>query len=167
MENNNEHLEKEKLILNEEDFYKERVPKEESVQLVVFRLSAEFYCVDINNAEAVMRIEDIAYLPEAPNHIAGITNLRGNILSVTNLKVIFGLEEQELTPQSRLVVIRKGQIETGVIVDEVLGVADVNNSQIEPALVTLPAEKAQYIEGQCSVDGKMIGILNVNKILEK
>jgi chemotaxis signal transduction protein len=56
---------------------------------------------------------------------------------------------------------------TGLLVDEVVESIEVPVSKIEPALVTLPAEEAEYIEGQCKVDNKLIALVSVEKILEK
>jgi purine-binding chemotaxis protein CheW len=58
-------------------------------------------------------------------------------------------------------------LETGLLVDEVVESIEVPVSKIEPALVTLPAEEADYIEGQCKVDNKLIALISVERVLEK
>lgn len=155
-----------KVTLYEEELYDDLAVKEKTVQLVVFRLSAEWYGVEISNTKEVIKVGRITYLPSSPSYVSGITNLRGNILSVTDLKKVFGLPPEELSEKSRLVVIESGIFETGLLVDEVMEVMEVPLSKIDPALETIPSGRAEYIEGESRIDGKLIGILNARKILE-
>lgn len=151
-------------IVEEEDLYEAPEVKEETTQLVVFRISAEWYGIEITKVKEVIKAEDITYLPSSPEYVAGIVNLRGNILSVTDLKKIFGLPQEELTGKSRLVVIESGVLETGLLVDEVAEAVEIPISGIDPALTTIIPERAEYIEGECKIGDRLIGILKVEKI---
>lgn len=155
-----------KITFYEADIYERQEPKEETRQFVVFRESSEWYAVEILKTKGIVKIERITYLPSAPGYIAGIVNLRGNILSVTDLKSIFGLAPGELTEKSRLIVIESGPFETGLLVDEVTKVVDVAVTKIDPTLTTLPPERAEYLEGEFRIEDKLIGILKVENILK-
>ncbi len=150
-----------------EDLYEREELKEETLQLVVFRLAREWYGVEITKVKEVIKAGKITYLPSSPEHIAGIINLRGYILSVTDLKTIFSLTHEEPTAKTRIIAIESGILETGFLVDEVVESIEVPVSKIELALLTIPAEGAKYIEGQCKVDDKLIALVNVEKVLEK
>jgi len=150
-----------------EDLYEREELKEETLQLVVFRLGREWYGVEITKVKEVIKAGKITYLPSSPEHIAGIINLRGYILSVTDLKTIFSLTHEEPTAKTRIIAIESGILETGFLVDEVVESIEVPVSKIELALLTIPAEGAKYIEGQCKVDDKLIALVNVEKVLEK
>jgi len=151
----------------EEDLYEREGPKEETLQLIVFRLAREWYGVEIAKVKEVIKPVKITYLPSSPEHIAGIVSLRGNILSVTDLKTVFGLPHEEATEKTRVIPIESGILETGLLVDEVVDSIEVPASKIEPALFTLPDEGGKYIKGQCKVDNKLIALISVEKILEK
>lgn len=153
------------ITLYEEDFYEREEVKEETVRLIIFRLSNEWYGVDISSAKHVIKIEKITYLPSSPEHIAGIVNLRGEVLSVTDFKKIFGSPREELTEKSKLVVLEHGTLETGLLVDEVEGIAEIPVSRIDPTLTTIPADRARYVKGQCQITDKLVGILDTEKIL--
>ncbi len=150
-----------------QNFHERDAPKEETLQVVVFRLNHEWYGVEITKVKEVIKVAKITYLPSSPEHIAGIVNLRGYILSVTDLKTLFGLAHEEPTEKTRIIAIESGILETGLLVDEVVESIEVPVSKIEFALLTLPAEGAKYLKGQCKVDGKLIAVINVEKILEK
>lgn len=155
-----------KTTLYEKDFYDDNDVKEETVRFVVFRISNEWYGVEISKAREIANIENITYLPSSPEYIAGIVNLRGDILSVTDLKKIFGLPSEQLTEKSKLVVIESAGIETGLLVDEIDEVMDAQVSKIHPTLTTISPERADYLTGEYKTDNKLIGILNVEKILK-
>jgi purine-binding chemotaxis protein CheW len=152
---------------DKEDLYEREALKEKTLQLIVFRLTREWYGVEITRVKEVIRVGKITYLPSCPEHIAGIVNLRGYILSVTDLKPILGLPHEESTEKTRIIAIESGFFETGFLVDEVVESVEVPLSKIEPALLTLPAERAKYLKGQCKVYDKLIAIVNVEKVSQK
>ena len=127
------------VTLYDEDLYEREEPKEAAVQLVVFRLSAEWYGIEITRVKEVVPAGKITLLPSGPEWVAGIVGLRGNILSVTDLKKIFGLPQEEITKKSRLVVIESGVLKTGLLADEVAEVMEVPLSKMDPTLSTIPA----------------------------
>jgi purine-binding chemotaxis protein CheW len=150
-----------------EDLYEREELKEETLQLIVFRLAREWYGVEIARVKEVIKVGRITYLPSSPEYIAGIINLRGSILSVTDLKTIFGLPHEEPTEKARIIAVESGILETGLLVDEVTESIEVPVSKIEPSLLTLPAEGAKYIEGQCKVDNKLIALVSIERVLKK
>ena len=154
-------------ITLQENLYEREAPREKNLQLVVFRLHREWYGVEITKVREVIKVGKITYLPSCPEHIAGIVNLRGYILSVTDLKPILGLPHEELAEKARIIAIESGIFETGFLVDEVVESLEVPVGKIEPVLLTLPGERAKYLEGQCKVNDKLIGIVNVERVSEK
>ncbi len=150
-----------------EDLYEREELKEQTRRIIVFRLSQEWYGVEITKVREAIRVGKITYLPSSPACIAGIVNLRGKILSVTDLRTMMGLPHEELTDKTRIIAVESGMVETGLLVDEVVESIEVPVSKIEPPLVTLPSEEGGYIAGQCKVDNKLIALISVEKILEK
>jgi purine-binding chemotaxis protein CheW len=157
--------EAQKITVSEEELYEKKEPKEEARQFVAFRLGAEWYGVAILKTREIVKAKPATYLPSSPAHISGIVNLRGNILSITDLKKVFGLSVERLTERSRFVVIETGELMTGLLVDEVSGIVDIPVSKIDPPLSIIAQEIAQYLEGVARVDDKLIGILKVEKLL--
>ncbi len=152
---------------DEDDLYEREEPREKTVQIIVFRLAREWYGVEISKVKEVVKAGRITYLPSSPEHIAGIVSLRGNILSVTDLRMIFRLPYEEPTEKSRIVAVKSGELETGLWVDEAVESIEVPVSKIEPPLLTLPADGGKYVEGQCRIGNKLVALLSVERILEK
>ena len=80
---------------------------------------------------------------------------------------MMGLPHEDPTDKSRVIGVESGMLETGLLVDEVVESIEVLASKIEPTLLTLPVEQADYIEGQCKVDDRLIALISVEKVLEK
>lgn len=156
----------EEIARDEDDLYEREEPRRDTLQFIVFRLAREWYGVAITKVKEIIRIGKVTYLPSSPEHIAGIVSLRGNILSVTDLKVIFNLPYESLTEKTRIIAVESGMCETGLLVDEVVESIEVPVGKIEPPFFTLPAEGERYIEGQCWLGSKLVALLSVERILE-
>ncbi len=156
-----------RIALDEDDLYGRAEPKEESLQFIVFRVAREWYGVDITKVKEVIKTDRITYLPSSPGHIAGIVNLRGNILSVLDLRAILRLDREAPGEKMKIIAIESGFLKAGFLVDEVVDSIEVPVRKIEPPLLTIPSEGEKYIEGQCRVGDRLIAFLNVEKILEK
>lgn len=148
-----------------EDLFEREEQKEESLHFIIFRLAHEWYGVEISKVKEVLRAGKITYLPSSPDHIVGIMNFRGNILSITNLKTIFNIPHEEPTEKTRIIAIESRNLATGLLVDEVVDSIEVPLSKLEPALLTIPAEGAKFINGQCRVENKLVTLINVEKVL--
>lgn len=147
------------------DFYdEERRPQARKLRFINFRLGKEWYGVEISKVKDVAKLFELTCLPCAPAHIAGVVNLRGNILSITDLKKIFGLTPLPISKESRILVICANEFETGIVVDEISKVVDVDLNNIDPPLETLDPERAEYILGECKSEDVFFAILNVEKI---
>ncbi|MFH1684621.1 MAG: chemotaxis protein CheW [Candidatus Margulisiibacteriota bacterium] len=151
----------------EEDFYEENPPEEEKKQLIDFHLGKEWYGIEIIKVREVVKVPPITYLPGAPPYILGIANLRGNILSITDLKKIFGLGAVESSPANRIIVVEHEGIETGLLVDKIEKTLDLPVSKIDPPMATLEGPAAEYIEGEAEIEGKLLGILKIEKLIQK
>lgn len=147
------------------DFYEEeRGLEARRISFINFRLGKEWYGVEISKVKDVAKVCEIIELPGAPAYISGIVNLRGNILSITDLKKLFGLAPSPFTKDSRILVVYAGEFETGIIADEVSKVSEVELSNIDPPLDTFEAERADYIVGECKIGDIFFAILKVERI---
>ena len=149
-----------------DDLFGEAVAAEEPTeQFVTFRLGPEWYAVPIAQVREVVRCGQISYLPSAPPHVAGVINLRGNIITVTDPKRLFGQSSPALTGQHRVVVIETAAAETGLLVDEVGEVAAVALSQLEPPLVTIEPAQAVFVAHTCRWENRLLAILKGDKLV--
>jgi len=156
-----------KMVQEGEDFYERKELREETLPLIIFRLSREWYGVEMTKIKEILKKPRITFLPSSPEYIAGIINLRGNILSVTDLKAIFGLPRDEPTEGARIVAVESGFLETGLLVDEVVESIEMQVSKIESVSPSLPPERGKYLEGLFRWENKLVALINVERVLEK
>lgn len=142
-------------------------------QLVVFELSNEHYGVDISAVESIIKMQPITGVPQAPSFVEGITNLRGSILPVMDLRKRFGLRDTSQMDgkptsqrdESRIVVVSMDGMKVGMIVDAVSEVLRVPADAIEPPPPMVTSINSAFITGIAKVGEKLIILLDLARIL--
>ncbi len=137
-------------------------------QLVVFRLGGEGYCVDISKVREINRVVDITKIPESPEFVEGVINLRDQIIPIIDLRKRFGLElngEKMGSADNRIMVVETNGNIVGFIVDAVREVLRINGDNIEPTPDLVSSEIDQkYIEGVATINNRLLIIVNSDYI---
>lgn len=116
-------------------------------QIVVFELGSEYFGVNIASVQSIIKLQPITQLPHAPGFVEGVTNLRGNVLPVIDLRKRFGLSLQEADKHTRIMVVSVDQTEVGMIVDGVSEVLTVPEQAVEPAPSITTTVDSTFIAG--------------------
>ncbi len=143
----------------------ERATEEATVSLITFRLGSEWYALPLAAVREVVRGAQITYLPSAPAAVAGILNLRGNIVAAVDPQRVLGLPASARGEHSRVILLAAQGVEAGVVVDEVGSVAAVPVSQMEPPLTTLEGAAAAAIAQTCRWDGRLVAVLKTESFV--
>lgn len=106
-------------------------------QVVCFGIEDEEYGVDIDQVREISYFGSVTVVPNAPAYVCGIVNLRGDVLPVIDLRLLFGHEQRNATEQKCVIVLEHDGTRTGLLVDEVSEVVSIPEHVIEPAPVTL------------------------------
>lgn len=132
------------------------------LEAVEFLLAHEKYAIESVYISEVFPLKEITPLPCTPPFILGIINVRGQILSVMDLKKFFDLPETEPTKLSKIVILHSDEMEFGILADVVLGTRSIPIGEIQPSLPTLTDIRAEYLKG---VTNERLVILDAAKIL--
>jgi len=135
-------------------------------KIVVFSLEDEWYGLFAAQVREILKPEKVTVVPGAPKHIRGLTNLRGEITSVTDPKRLLGLQDTPLTEKSRLVVVETEAFATALLVDSVTDIQDISVDELEAPLVTLDKAQLEFLKGEVRVGDKLLSILNLEKLLK-
>jgi purine-binding chemotaxis protein CheW len=147
--------------------YSGKPNQEESMeqQIVVFELANEHYGLDISTVEGIIKMQSITKMPQAPNYVEGITNLRGSVVPVMDLRRRFGLATQERTKDTRIVVVYINSVKVGMIVDGVSQVLRIQDDTIEPPPPMVTTINSAFIKGIAKLDNQLVILLDLTKVL--
>ncbi len=135
-----------------------------STQMVVFKLSNEEFAVEVSSVEAIIKLQAITKVPHAPAHVVGVTNLRGNIVPVIDLKKRLSLPATENSLDTRIIVALLQDSKVGMIVDAVSQVIEIDDSQIEPTPQISTSIDSTYIRGIVKVENLLVIMLDLAMI---
>ncbi|MCH8928713.1 MAG: chemotaxis protein CheW [Candidatus Marinimicrobia bacterium] len=135
------------------------------LQLVGFQLDDEEYGIDILKVQEINRITEITKIPQSPDFVEGVINLRGNVIPIIDLRKRFNMPHKEYDKQTRIVVGEIGDRTVGFIVDAVSEIIRLPADKIEPAPNISADDKAEYILGVGKLDDKLLMLLDIDKIL--
>ena len=135
-------------------------------QLVVFELANESYGINIALVESIIKVQAITQLPQTPAYVKGVTNLRGSVLPVIDLRTRFALEEKEDTRQTRIIIVTMGSIKVGVTVDGVSEVLRVSDELIEPLPPMVNSVNSVFLKGIVRLENRLIILLELGKVLD-
>ncbi len=134
-------------------------------QLVVFELASEHYGVDIAAVEGIIKMQNITRMPQSPEFVEGVTNLRGSILPVIDLRKRFGLPYQAPTKDTRIVTVDMEGIKIGMVVDAVSEVLRVSEDAIEPPPPMVTAVDTSFIRGIAKMNDRLVILLDLGRVL--
>ncbi len=135
-------------------------------QLVIFELASEFYGINIAVVESIIKMQAITQLPQTPDYVKGVTNLRGSVLPVIDLRTRFALETKEDTRQTRIIIVTMGSIKVGVVVDGVSEVLRVSDDLIEPLPPMVNSVNSVFLKGIVRLENRLIILLELGKVLD-
>lgn len=141
--------------------------KDEVLRWVTFQLDKEIYGVNVMQVREVLRYSDIAPVPGAPAYVLGIINLRGNVVSVIDTRMRFGLPPAEVTDNTRIMIIESERQTVGILVDSVAEVVDLNTRDIDDTPNVGTEESAKFICGVCNRDNELLILIDLYKLLSE
>lgn len=142
------------------------ITTEDGLQIVGFRLAGEEYGIDIMCVQEIILPGAMTELPQVPDFIRGLINLRGSIIPVIDLRMRFGLKVTAPTDESRVIVTEVGNRTVGIVVDAVSEVLRISSSQIDPPSTIGTVEQA-YIKGLVKLEQKLLILLEIESLLEQ
>jgi len=120
---------------------------QEFLDIIEFRLASETYGIESAFVREVHPLKDFTPLPGTPPFVLGIVNVRGQIVSVVDLKRFFSLPDKGLGELNKVIIIRDDRMEFGILADAILGTYSIPLEAIQPPLPTVTGIGAEYLKG--------------------
>lgn len=138
-----------------------------TLQLVSFRLGQEEYGVEITKVQEIILMGEITKVPQTPEYIKGLINLRSSVIPIVDLRLRFGLPPQDTTDETRIMVVNVRGKTIGIIVDAVSEVLRINKDQIAPPPPTVAGLGREYLTGLVKLDKRLLILLDIERILDE
>jgi purine-binding chemotaxis protein CheW len=156
---------KDKLDINILDDEDEDGEDTQEDKYLTFVISKEDYGIEIRYVTEIIGIQEITDVPDMPNYVKGVINLRGKVIPVMDVRLRFGVEERLYDDRTCIVVININEQPVGLIVDRVLDVLDIQKSEIEPPPRMRKGMSNRFVQGMGKSGDHVKILLNANKLL--
>ena len=151
-------------IGNDDDLYDDEEDTQKDKYLT-FHLANEDYGIEIRYVTEIIGIQKITEVPDMPDFVKGVINLRGKVIPVMDVRIRFKLPPRDYDERTCIIVVDINETSVGLVVDEVREVADIPEDQVEPPPKTSMKEGSRYIQGMGKIDKEVKIILNVSQLL--
>jgi len=135
------------------------------LHIVGFQVGRETYGVPIISLHEIVRVPEITAVPDAPDYLEGVINLRGKIVSVMDLRKRFGHMQATLKKQNRILVVEHGGRLAGLIVDSASEVLKIPADAVEPPPTVFQDGGLNCVTGLAKIKGRLVVLLDMSKLL--
>ena len=154
-------MEDDALYISEQEILKQRAIKlsklikteaganEEHLFMLSFQLASQTYCVETKFIKEVLLLKDLTPIPNTPDFVYGVINVKGQITTVYNTKKIFNVKEIGMTDQNKVIILKDDdkEIEFGLLVDRIIGNISLSLQEIEDIPDNLNDTGKEYLKG--------------------
>jgi purine-binding chemotaxis protein CheW len=133
---------------------------------VGFQIADQEYAFRIEQIQEIVIPDQVTRTPQVPDYCEGVSNLRGAIIPIINLRRLFGLDPKPTDGDTRTIVVNVGERTMGCTVDQVSQVIRISADNIQPAPETVTADGAHYISGFAKLDGRLVILLDIDQLLD-
>lgn len=132
------------------------------IEVLKFELANEIFAFEIKYIKEVLPVREITELPLKENFVLGVINLRGQIVSVLDIRKLYGIPERGISNLNRVIVLKNDKIEFGILADNIIDVDKILLSSIQESFTGVDELRKEYLLG---VTPDRIVIIDANKIL--
>lgn len=133
-----------------------------------FKLGKELFAVNVAKVLTILELRPITKVPNSPNYMKGVINLRGNVLPVIDMRLKFKMESTEFTKNTCIIVLSvivdEEEVQLGMLVDAVDRVLEIKDDEIEESPSIGTKYKTEFIQGMYKLDNGFIMLLNIDLI---
>jgi purine-binding chemotaxis protein CheW len=137
----------------------------ESDKYLTFSIGDEVYALEISYVDDIIGIQDITTVPEQPEHLMGVINLRGIIIPVIDIRLRFKKEKRAYDDRTCIIVVKIDEAAIGIVVDTVLEVINISEDDIAEPPNVADEENKQYMSGIGKFNGSVVIIIDCDELV--
>ncbi|MDO4188795.1 MAG: chemotaxis protein CheW [Lachnospiraceae bacterium] len=140
----------------------------DSTQYIVIKIGEEQYGIDIKYVDNILRMQNITRVPHTQPYFKGVINLRGEVVPVMSLRIKMGLEEDVITKNSRIIILKlENNAPVGIVVDEVKEVVSLDERSIDEVSRNSAKSETTFIFGVGKVEEGLISLLDLSTVINE
>jgi len=140
----------------------------ETLQYLTFKMDEEVFALDVAKVREILEMTSITKVPQTPEYMRGVINLRGSVVPVIDMRLMFGMGRTEQTVDTCIIVVEVDfggeTIVLGALADSVQEVVEIEPEKIEPAPAIGTKLNIEFIMGMSNVEGNFVMILDIDKV---
>jgi purine-binding chemotaxis protein CheW len=137
----------------------------QAVELATFYVGGALCGMDILNVQEINKLMDMTMVPQSPEYVTGILNLRGQIVTVIDLGKKLGLSQTDLSDSTRNIIVNSDNEYIGLLVSRISDVVRAKWEKVEEPPANIGGVQGAFFKGVFKTKDRLIGILDVNKVL--
>lgn len=142
------------------------VQNKDTAQFVGFQLADQRYAFRIEQIQEIVILDRVTRVPQVMDYVEGVSNLRGTIIPIINLRKLFGIDPKPSDDESRTIVVNVGHRTMGCTVDSVSQVMRIPAESIQLAPDIVAPEGTAYVKGFAKLDGQLVILLDIDELLD-
>ncbi len=136
-----------------------------TLQQVVFKLDKEEYGLDIMKVNGIEKYQEVVNIPNSPEYIEGMINLRGEVLPIFSLRKKFRLKDKDTDDETKIIVAYTNNLKVGFVVDAVKEILQIDEVNVEKAPPIVTGIDRKYIKSVAKVDDRMVTLIDIDLIV--
>lgn len=136
-------------------------------KMIVFIVNKKEYAISVSEVKSIEKWQQPTRVPGVAPYICGVINLRGVVTPVIDLRVRLGSTDNEITDETRMIIVQVGDIEVGQIVDEANDVITVHQEEVESSTDSAEKEGLSWVTGIIKHDQRLFNIIHAGAVLDK
>ncbi|MCH9021966.1 MAG: purine-binding chemotaxis protein CheW [Planctomycetes bacterium] len=141
----------------------ERSTSTGEIEFSTFRVGGLLMGIDIRHVQEINRIHDITPVPYAPENVRGVINLRGEVVTVIDLRTTLQMAPAQSSHRNHIVIVNIQEESIGLLVDKIADVVITTAAEIEPPPANVSGVDSKYLIGVCKLEEELMVILNVKE----
>lgn len=136
-----------------------------SKQVIIFVVNEQEFCIDIQDIKEIVQSQELFQVPNSPEFVKGLINLRGKVFTIFNVRKRFGFEEIEINDNSRILILNIEE-SIGILVDNVTEIRSVESSDIEETPDKIKEIDEEYIREIVKVGEELIIEVDIDRLIQ-
>jgi len=135
------------------------------IKVVIFTLNDELCSVEASLVHKIEKYSEVSLVPQLPDYIKGLFNLRGRVVPVIDLNKRFNMGDSEITKKTKIIITEKDNQLIGFMVNNVLEIINLDEESVDKSEAIIKVNNKKYIKGIGKKDNKLFSIIDLNEIL--